>query len=261
MIDIHHHCLPGVDDGPSELDEAAAMCRVALDEGIETIIATPHVSRGRWQPMSIPELTARLDELRSRVGDRPRLVLGSEYFFGHDMVEVLESGTTIVPLAGSRYVLIEFAAHAVPPHLEQPFYQLQLAGWVPVVAHPERNLVFQNSPDLVESLLFHGAKLQITAGSLTGDFGRKAKATAETLLRRRTVHFVATDAHNITRRPVRMRTAMAILQELVGDSVAAALTHDNPLAVLENRPLVYDPEPIPEPEGGFFTRLRSFIGR
>lgn len=261
MIDIHHHCLPDVDDGPRELDEAVALCRAALDEGIETIIATPHVLRGRWQPMSIPELTARIEELRSRVGERPRLVLGSEYFFGHDVVEVLESGTAVVPLAGSRYVLIEFAAHAVPPHLEQPFYGLQLAGWVPVIAHPERNLVFQDRPELLESLLEHGARTQVTAGSVTGDFGRKAKAAALTFLRRRLVHFIASDAHNTTKRPPRMRAAAAVLQELVGETVTKALTYDNPLAVLENRPLPYDPEPLPEPEGGFFTGLRSFFGR
>src|SRR5688500_1091920 len=117
MIDIHHHCLPDVDDGPRELDEAVAMCQAALDEGIETIIATPHVLRGRWPSRSIPELRSRIDELRSRVGDHPRLILGSEYFFAHDAPEVLAEGTSIVPLAGSRYVLIEFASQAVPPHL------------------------------------------------------------------------------------------------------------------------------------------------
>jgi protein-tyrosine phosphatase len=261
MIDIHHHCLPDVDDGPRELDEAVAMCRAALDEGIDTIIATPHVLRGRWPAMTVPELTERIDALRAQVGDAPRLILGSEYFFGHDMVEVLGAGTSIVPLANSRYVLIEFAANALPPHLEHPFYRLQLAGWVPVIAHPERNLAFQAHPDALASLLDHGAKTQVTAGSLTGEFGRQAKAAAETFLRRRTVHFVATDAHDMTRRPPRVRAAIAALRELVGDFVTNALTHDNPLAVVENRPLPYDPDPLPEPDRGFLTALRSFFGR
>jgi protein-tyrosine phosphatase len=261
MIDIHHHCLPRVDDGPREWDEAVEMCRMAFAEGIETIIATPHVLRGRWKPVTIPELTMRLDGLRSRVGNQPRLVLGSEYFFGHDMVEVLEAGDAIVPLAGSRYVLIELAANSVPPMLEQPFYRLQLAGWIPIIAHPERNLVFQRQPEVLAALVHLGAKMQITAGSLLGEFGAEAKSAAETFLRRRIAHFVATDAHNLTKRPPRILAATLALENLVGADVAAALTHRNPLAVLENRSLGYDPEPVREQQSGLFTRMRSFFGR
>lgn len=261
MIDIHHHCLPRVDDGPREWDEAVEMCRLALDEGIDTIVATPHVLRGRWKPVTIPELTLRLDGLRSRVGDQPRLLLGSEYFFGHDIVEVLEAGNDIVPLAGSRYVLVELAANSVPPLLEQPFYRLQLGGWIPILAHPERNLVFQERPDVLTSFLHLGAKMQVTAGSLLGEFGPAAKRSAETLLRQKIVHFVATDAHNMTKRPPKMRAAMSVLEELVGPDVAASLTQRNPMAVIENRPLEYEPEPDLERPGGLFTRMRSFFGR
>src|SRR5436853_6430144 len=109
MIDLHHHCLPGVDDGPRSADEAADLCRMSPDEGIETIVATPHVLRGRWKNSSRGQLQSILADLRGRVGDMPRLVLGSEYFFGHDIAEVMRAGT-IIPLAGSRYILVEFAS-------------------------------------------------------------------------------------------------------------------------------------------------------
>lgn len=261
MIDIHHHCLPDVDDGPREWDEAVAMCRAAAEEGIETIVATPHVLRGRWKAFSIPELEWRITELRKRVGETPRLILGSEYFFAHDVVEVLSARNAIVPLAGSRYVLVELAANSVPPLIEQPLYRMQLEGWVPVLAHPERNLVFQAKPDALAELLDHGVKTQVTAGSLTGEFGAQARRAAETFLRRNLVHFIATDAHNMTKRPPRIREARAVLEGLVGSKVADALMVRNPRAVVENRPLDYDPEPVAEAEGGFFTRLRSFFGR
>jgi len=261
MIDLHHHCLPDVDDGPREWDEAVAMCRMAAEEGIETIVATPHVLRGRWKAFSIPELEARIEELQSRVGETPRLLLGSEYFFAHDVVEVLNARNAIVPLAGSRYVLIELASNSVPPMIEQPIYRMELEGWIPILAHPERNLVFQTRPDVLAELLAHGVKTQITATSLTGDFGPQARRAAETFLRRGLVHFVATDAHNTTKRMPRIREAMATLEELVGSDVADALTRRNPLAVLENTTLSYDPDPVPEPESGFFTRLRSFFAR
>lgn len=258
MIDLHHHLLPGVDDGPREVSESVAMCGMAADEGIETIVVTPHVLRGRWRSFSRQELASRLDALRAEVGDRPRLLLGSEYFFAHDMADTLR-GEAIVPLASSRYVLFELASNNIPPMLEQPLYRVQLEGWVPVLAHPERHGVFQEHPELLTALVHHGTRVQLTAGSLTGAFGAKAAAASETFLRRNLVHFVATDAHNTTKRPPLAREAMAVLTDLVGEDAADALTRRNPLAVVENRPLPWEPDPLEEAPRGFFTRLRSFF--
>src|SRR5258705_7142827 len=133
MIDIHHHCLPDVDDGPRGWDEAVAMFAMAAEEGIEAIVATPHVLRGRWTSMSPRELEDRTATLREKTNDTPRLYLGSEYFFAHDMPEVLKAGNAIVPLAGSRYILIELAANSVPPLFEEPLYRAQLDGWIPII--------------------------------------------------------------------------------------------------------------------------------
>ncbi len=259
MIDIHHHCLPGVDDGPRELEDAVALCRMAAEEGIETIIATPHVLRGRWPALTKSELETRIVRLRNAVGSTPRLVLGSEYFFGHDMADVLQGGSAIVPLAGSRYVLFELAANTVPPMLEQPLYRVQLDGWVPIVAHPERNTVYQSHPDLLARLIRHGVRVQVTATSLTGAFGSQARAAAETFLRRGMVHFIATDAHNVDKRPPRIKEALEVLRELAGDEATEALTRTNPLAVVENRGLPWEPEPREARDGGLLTRLRSFL--
>ena len=259
MIDIHHHCLPGVDDGPRELSEAAEMCAAAAAEGIETIVATPHVLRGRWPSFSRRELETRIAELRARVGDTPRLLLGSEYFFSHDMADVMREGTAVHPLAGGKYVLLELPANSVPPMLHQPLYRAQLDGWLPIVAHPERNTVFQANPDLLAALIGHGLRVQVTAGSLTGAFGSHARIAAETFLRRNLVHFIATDAHNMDKRPPRVREAIDELKTIAGEAVAAALTVENPRAVIENRALPYEPEPEELPNRGLFTRLKSFF--
>lgn len=260
MIDIHHHCLPDVDDGPREWEEAVAMCRMAADEGIETIVATPHVLRGRWRTAPIAELEARINTLRDKVGDTPRLLLGSEYFFAHDVVELLRAGNAIVPLAASRYVLIELASNAVPPLLDQPLYRMQLEGWIPIIAHPERNVVLQAKPEMLAALIEIGARMQVTAGSLTGDFGSAAQKAAERWVASGLVHFIATDAHNTGKRPPRARAAIAAVRALAGDRVAGALVRDNPAAVIENRPLEYEPEPVLPASHGFFTRLRAFFG-
>jgi protein-tyrosine phosphatase len=261
VIDLHHHCLPGIDDGPREMAEAVDLCRMALADGIETIVATPHVLRGRWANTSRPVLEELLVELREQLGPAPRLLLGSEYYFSHDVVEVLNEGEAVVPLAGSRYVLVEFAAHAIPPMIEQPFYRMQLEGWTPIIAHPERNSVFQSRPELLVRLVELGAKTQITAASVIGDFGTAAEKAALDFLRDGLVHIMASDAHNTTKRPPRMTAAVARVRELAGEQVADALTRGNPMAVIEGRPLVYEPDPreTPARKGGFLTKLRRLF--
>lgn len=259
MIDIHHHCLPGVDDGPGTLDEAVAMCRASADEGIETIVVTPHVLRGRWRAWRPLELTHRLEQLREAIHDTPHLVAGSEAFFVHDIADVLQSGDAIIPLARGQYVLIEFAANSVPPNVEQPFYRMQLGGWTPIIAHPERNIVFQSKPELLLALIQSGARTQVTAGSLLGDFGAEAQRVSELWIECGLVHFVATDAHNTGKRPPRARQAVDRLRELAGDAIAEALTDGNPRAVVENRGLAYEPEAVLPATNGFFTRIRRFF--
>lgn len=241
--------------------EAVDLCRMALADGIETIVATPHVLRGRWENTSRPALEELLAELRERAGEAPRLLLGSEYYFSHDIVEVLNAGESVVPLAGSRYVLVEFAAHAIPPMVEQPFYRMQLEGWTPIIAHPERNAVFQSKPELLGRLVQLGARTQITAGSVVGDFGPAAEKAALDFLRSGLVHIMASDAHNTTKRPPRMTVAVERVRELAGEQVADALTRENPMAVIEGRPLVYEPDPgeTPARKDGFLTKLRGFF--
>ena len=235
---------------------------MAADEGIETIVATPHVLRGRWRSAPPAELEARLDELRSRVGDTPRLLLGSEYFFAHDIADVLNAGQSVVPLAGGHYVLTELASNAVPPLIEQPFYRAQLDGWSIVLAHPERNQVLQTKTDLLLTLIRLGVKMQVTAGSITGTFGREAQRAALDWLRRGWVHVVATDAHSISKRPPRVREARARVTELCGEEVAAALFVHNPQAIITDVSLAWEPEvPYSTPAPGILARIKGLFSK
>lgn len=260
MIDVHHHCLPDVDDGPRDWDEAVALCRMSAEQGIETIVATPHVLRGRWSNTSRAELQSRLDELQRRIGASPRLLLGCEYFFAHDINEALAGGT-IVPLAGSRYVLIEFASNNIPPMVEQPLYRMQLDGWVPLIAHPERNMVFQAKPELLIALMQQGARTQITTASFAGKFGDKAQHAALDWLRRGMVNLVATDAHNMTKRPPIVAEARKIVADATNEAIAEALFVENPRALIDGRAFVYEPElPYPTEKSPFLSRLKRFLG-
>jgi len=260
MIDLHHHCLPGVDDGPRSWDEAVELCGVAAAEGIETIVATPHVLRGRWRRVPREELQSRLDELRARTNDTPRLLLGSEYFFAHDMCEVLAAGTPIIPLGGSRAVLVELASHSVPPMLELPLHRAQLDGWTILLAHPERNVALQSKPEVLASLVRLGVRTQVTAASFTGDFGADAQRAAVGWLRAGLVHVVATDAHSVGKRPPRVREARARVEEIVGEKAAEALFVENPRAILRDETLAWEPEvPYSTEPGGFMARLRKLL--
>ena len=260
MIDIHHHCLPGVDDGPRDWAEAVDLCAMARDAGIETIVATPHVLRGRWQNTSRAKLEGLAETLREKTGNNPRILLGSEYFFGHDMPEVLRTSGGIIPLAGSRYVLVEFAAHAIPPLVEQPFYHAQLEGWTPIIAHPERNSVFQAKPELLRRLIELGARTQVTCDSVTGGFGPEAEKASLEWITSGLVHIMSTDAHNTGRRPPRVQAAIERVQEVAGARVAEYLTRSNPAAVIEGRGLVWEPEPQVARRGGFLRRVRELFG-
>jgi protein-tyrosine phosphatase len=263
MIDLHHHCLPGVDDGPGSMAEAVDLCKMAADEGIDTIVATPHVLRGRWRSGTRAEYASILDELRSKAGTPRRILLGSEYFFGHDMDEMLRN-ESILPLAGSRYVLVEFASHAIPPLVREPLYRAQLEGWTPLIAHPERNLVFRSNPEILASLLRIGVKTQVTTGSMTGDFGKEAEAASIDWLQRGWIHVMATDAHNTIKRPPRFQAARRRVVELAGEEIAQALFSENPKSIVENRGLVYDPD-IPDVTGTkskpLFARIRKLFPR
>jgi protein-tyrosine phosphatase len=262
VIDLHHHCLPGVDDGPRSWDEAVELCGIAAEEGIETIVATPHVLRGRWRRVPRAELQATLDELRARTNDTPHLLLGSEYYFAHDMNEVLAEGTSIVPLGPSRAILVELAAHAVPPMLEVPLHRAQLDGWTILLAHPERNAVFQAKPELLASLVRVGVRTQVTAASLTGGFGAEAQRAAVAWLRQGLVHVVATDAHSVKKRPPRIREARERVAEIAGERAAEALFVENPQAILGDRTLAWEPEvPYATAPGGVFARLKRFLSK
>lgn len=260
MIDIHHHCLPGVDDGPRDWNGSVDLCAMARDEGIETIVATPHVLRGRWQNTSRLKLENLAQQLREKTDDTPRLLLGSEYYFAHDMTEVLRTKSGIIPLAGSRYVLVEFAANSIPPMIEQPFYQVQLDGWTPIIAHPERNEVFRAKPELLARLIALGARTQITYDSVIGAFGAEAEKAALEWITRGLVHIMATDAHNTGRRPPRARAAIERVQQVAGKEVAEHLTRSNPAAVIEGRGLVWEPEPQVSRGRGFLDRVRELFG-
>src|SRR6266567_2153895 len=186
MIEVHFHCLPGIDDGPEEWDEAVALCRAAASEGTIAIMATPHVLRGRWVNDNPNSRDALIIKLNAMLGGTPAILSGCEYLLSSDAVELVERGkwSPLTTLNRGRYLLVEFPPGEELPGTGNLFHELLLLGVTPVVAHPERSRLFAKEPGKLEDLIDRGACVQITAGSLLGDFGvGPLAASVEFLLR------------------------------------------------------------------------------
>ena len=244
MIDIHSHFLPGLDDGAKTIEDAVAMIEMAAADGTTHLVATPHCN-DRYQ-FSLERNRALLAELRARAGDRIQLSSGCDFHLSFENLERVAAEKSAYTLNQGSYLLTEFASYGIAPQVLNVFHRMRLYDIVPVITHPERNPLLQESGlKLLRRLVEMGCPMQITAGSLTGRFGRDAQAAAERMLAGRLVHFVASDAHDTQHRPPLLSPARALVEEKHGAEVAQALFVDNPRAALESRPLPYFPEPAP----------------
>jgi protein-tyrosine phosphatase len=253
MIDLHFHCLPGIDDGPATWEEAAALCRAAAADGTTTVVATPHVLRAPWlneDPGRRDELVLRLNTL---LKGAPAVFPGCEYLFSSDVLDLVEKGPSspITPLNRSRYLLMEFPAIVPLRAAEAAFHELSLSGVVPIIAHPERQVPFQREPEALGRLVRRGALVQVTAGSLLGEFGDSAQATVDELFRRGLVHLIASDAHDLDQRPPRLADAREEARAIWGSEAELGLFDANPRAVLASEPIPWIHE-----SAGLVERIR-----
>jgi len=242
MIDIHSHILPEVDDGARSLDEALTMARVAAADGIEQIICTPHMFNGISGNPFPSEVGDRVAALQDAIGDLGlRLLPGNEVHFSHAIVEQATTNR-VTKLNQRNYMLVELPFETVPTGAEDIFRRLQQSGVLPILVHPERNIQLQVRPGLVAELVGKGVYVQITAMSLTGEFGPGAQRCAEKLVLHNCVHFLATDAHRAARRPPILSRGRDAAEALIGKDRARRLVYDNPLAVISGESLC--PEPV-----------------
>jgi protein-tyrosine phosphatase len=240
MVDIHSHILPGLDDGAESMEIACAMAEMAIADGITHVIATPHASPNyRFVPDLVKQ---RRDEIQSRFEGRLVLATGCDFHLSFENLQDIRHDSTRFTLNQKNYLLVEFADYSIPPSLDQALHELQLARLHPIITHPERNPLIRAQPERLFAWLRQGCYAQVTAQSLFGKFGSSAQEMAEQWLDAGAVHFVASDAHNVTSRPLRLKEAFERLAQTRGEEVARALLVDNPLAAFEGRPLPHVPE-------------------
>jgi len=236
MVDIHHHLLFGVDDGADCIATSVEMARLAVAEGITHIVCTPHANSYHDFLREVSE--TRLDQLRARLAEEQiplTLGLGCDFHLSYDNVRQAQAEPAQFSINGLGYLLVELPDYGLPPGLTETYYQLRLAGLTPILTHPERNPTLQNEPERMIEWLRGGLLIQMTADALTGHKGQRAQKMAFDLLDKRWVHFLASDAHNVTTRPPRMREAYEIVAQKYGAGYAHSLCVSNPLAVYEGK--------------------------
>jgi protein-tyrosine phosphatase len=246
MVDIHCHILPDLDDGAESFEMSCAMAESAIAEGITRVIGTPHANS--HYPF-IPELVKqRRDELQARFEGRLIVASGCDFHLSYENLQDVRSDAERFTLNQKNYLLVEFADFSIPSALDQALHELQIAGLRPIVTHPERNPLIRAQPERLFRWLRQGCYVQVTAQSLLGRFGRAAQEAAEEWLDKSAVHFIASDAHNTSSRPLQLREAFDHVAKKRGDSVAEALLVGNPRAAFDGLPLPYVPELPDEPD-------------
>jgi len=242
VIDIHCHVLPNVDDGSKSWDMSLEMCRAAAEDGIEHIVATPHANE-RFH-YNRQHLSSHLEYLRVLVGATPRLTLGCDFHLSYDNLQEVLISPERFTIEDSHYLLVELSNYSVPSQISECFTRMADLGITPVITHPERNPILQESRERILQWVDQGCAIQMTASAVTGGWGQKVARVAEWLLERDAVHVLATDAHDTKHRPPSLSAAREKVAKLCGPDVAKALVDDNPRAVISDKPLPYFPNPV-----------------
>lgn len=215
MFDLHCHILPGIDDGAKNMDEALDMARLAVNEGITHILATPHHKNRNWINEK-PKVIDLVEKLQKEI-DQQNIPLtifpGQEIRIYGEIIEDIKAGKILFTDEQQHYVLIEFPTQNIPTFAERLFYELELTGITPVIVHPERNREILEHPNRLKSLVDKGALAQLTAASLVGGFGKQIEKFSEQLINHNLVHFIASDAHNMTNRKFHMNEAYMKLEK------------------------------------------------
>src|ERR1051325_5232084 len=228
MVDLHCHILSGMDDGARTVEESVAMAEIAIADGITHVVATPHSSNEyRFDFAAVRRAAA---ELQEAVGDRLKLATGCDFHLSPENIVALKRNASPFCIHQKDYLLVEFNEVSIPPAIDNTIYEIQLAGLRPIVTHPERNGIMRSQPERLEIWIRTGCYAQVTGGSLLGVFGAAARQTAFAWIGRGLVHFVASDAHNLTGRPHKLRAAYDLVRTEFGAEKAEALFVENPLA-------------------------------
>jgi protein-tyrosine phosphatase len=243
MIDIHAHILPGVDDGAKNWEQSLEMARMAVQDGIRTMVATPHLFKGRSFDLSQINykyiILQHVAQLRQKLSEEQiplEIIPGCDFPLSFESLKLLDDGQALTINDANRYLLLELPDTSLPPAIEEICFHLQSKGITPIITHPERHMIIQEMPQKLKRLIDLGCLVQMTGNSLTGWFGKRVKKISRQLLKLGYVHLLATDAHDPKARPPLLSQAVTELSRLVGENRAQAMVNDIPAKIIAGEP-------------------------
>ena len=245
MVDLHTHILPGVDDGAGSLDETLEMLRIAHVSGTRVLVATPHMFHPSFSSHRADEIRERFETLQEDLtGIREKvsfeflqdmkILLGAENFWGPDFLDALDR-QMILPMNGSRYVLVEFHPLIPRTQLLKSTMFLLSNGLFPLLAHVERYAPVQKDPKLLQELLDRGCLTQLNARTLEGRAWARNRRFALRLLRAGLISLIASDAHGCKERSPSLTPAVDRLAQRFPEQEIRAWTTDSPRRVIESK--------------------------
>jgi protein-tyrosine phosphatase len=238
MFDLHCHLLPGVDDGAAEVEDALALARVAIDDGISHMVLTPHVHPGRYDNTRTslePHFAAFSARLKEE-GLPLTVSLAGEVRLSAEILQMaaMDDLPFLGVWEGKKVMLLELPHSHIPPGSDKLVKWLMSRDIVPMIAHPERNKDIMNSLEKITPFVEMGCLFQVTAMSVTNEFGGIAHERAHQLLERDWVTLIASEAHNVDRRPPVLSKARQVVESVYGAGVADKLFVSTPKSIVES---------------------------
>ena len=240
MIDIHSHILPGLDDGATNMTDTLDMVRQLHEAGFKTLIATPHVLEGK-DFLSVSEILTVTEHVRECVAEAgiPMEILpGAENYIFPDMAKWARDGKLLTLNNMGQYLLVELPMNEIPHYTDQVFFELQVNGLIPVLAHPERYRALFDEPGRLIDWAKNGILLQLDLRSLSGHYGPQASQLAELMLHSDLIHIVGSDAHRVSRSEKTYPEGLRSIEKIVGKSRFQELALINPQTMLEGKSLL-----------------------
>jgi protein-tyrosine phosphatase len=232
FTDIHCHIAPSIDDGSANLAESCVMARMAEADGTKSLIATPHQlgTNSHVTAEAIRQGVADLQTALNTDGVSVSVLPGADVRIEPELPKLVKQGKVLTLADQGKHVLLELPHETYFP-LDPLLATLARQGLVGILSHPERNRGIIKNPDVMWDVVEAGGLLQITAGSLTGAFGRSPQKIAELCVDERLIHFIASDAHDTKNRPFGMRKAYETIVEMADDGLAELVCCENPARV------------------------------
>lgn len=255
IIDLHSHILPYIDDGARNWEETLEMGRIAESEGITHMVCTPHYifKEAEYDLAYYGGILREAQELLVDNHLKLKLIRGCEVYFSTDIIENINQSSLLSINDGKKYLLVEFGRADIPNYTKDIIFQLKMQGITPIIAHPERNMVLSEKPELVAELIEQGSLCQVNTGSITGDFGKKAARNAIYLLKAGMVHLLGSDAHSSKKRPPYFQKAIRHIREVIPEERLYEIIHTNPQKIINGENL--NPYPVELYKGKLWERI------